>query len=269
MKTSVLLVFMVVTLLVVSSSGCAPAPTPVPPTLTPSSTPTLTLTPTVTLTPTPTATPTLTPTPSPSPLPTVAMDFKRVTLNEFLPNMIVSIPVSFEIPKEYVLDTSDPYSDPVWMPRVKGKISQTENPQTSYFWGRYFWGGIGYDPTTDEFTNEINSMNDTAMLKELESVGLIITNVERKNIGAYPVLFVEADAHYQDPTSNKPVVRKAHYVDIATLVGTNAVFVIFFSSLEMNPAEDYTIWEHFKNSFEGTSVGPTPLPGVTLIFATP
>jgi len=268
MKTSVLLVFTVIALLVVTTNGCAPAPTPIPPTLTPSSTPTKTLTPTLTSTPTPTLTPTVTPTPSPSPFPTVEMAFRRITLNEFLPDLIVSIPISFEIPKEYV-NASGPYDDPVWLPPDQVKIIQTGNPATNYFWGRYFFGGVGYDSSTDKFTNEINDMSDTTSLKEYESSGVTVTNVERKNIGAYPVLFVEAEIQVQDPASNKQVARKVNFVDIATLTGTNAVFVIFYSSLPINPAEDFTIWEHFKNSFEGTSVGPTPLPGITLIFATP
>src|SRR5690349_3200641 len=85
-------------LLTILLNGCAP----VLPSVLPTFTPMTTYPPTNTFTPVVIVTPTLTFTASPLPSSTAALGFKRVSINYFIPNLSFEIPVSFEIPQDYV-----------------------------------------------------------------------------------------------------------------------------------------------------------------------
>lgn len=225
MKTLVLSVLSF-TLLVLIVSGCAPAPASIP-----------------------------------SPVP---IDFKRITLNEFNPDLIVSLPISFEIPKDYILTNIEFFSSShFWMPADIAKVSQTKNekPDTSFLEAA-FTQNVGYDSVTDKFLNSINDMNDKKSIEEYKAAGATVNNVERVNVGEFPILILELDIPYGD------TVRKVHFVYIASLIETNVVMVRFYFSLPLNPSEDYIIWQHFRNSLEGKS-GARPTPLVPFITTTP
>jgi hypothetical protein len=140
-------------------------------------------------------------------------------------------------------------------------------PENAFFTAT-FSSNVAYDRTTNRFINAVNDMNDTVALQEYKTAGIKVNHAERINVGEYPMVIIEADVTYPDSASNKSLVRKIHFVYIASLIETNVVLLYFDFSLTKDDPKAYTTWEHFKNSFEGKSgVGPTPL--VPFLTATP
>lgn len=232
-------------LLVITMIGCAPAITPILPTFTPlpSSTPTITFTPTIT------STPTITVTPSPLPSPTSSFDVKRVSLKEFIPDLLFDFPISFEIPQDYVLfSVPSDYGAYYWMPQTDGELFQkteTKPRDTSFFRAKLSLN-VGYDSQTDKFINTPNDINDTDLIQEIESQGIKVYRIERKNIGEYPILIMEIEVPYSETT------RMVNFAYIATLVDTNVLWISYYFTLPTNPEKDREIWNRFETSLERT-----------------
>lgn len=174
-------------LLVITTIGCAPAITPISPTFTPLPS----HTPTIIFTPSFTSTPTITITPSPLPSPTASFDVKRVSLNEFIPDLLFEFPISLEIPQDYVLfSVPSDYGAYYWMPQTYGELLQkneTKPRDTSFFLGKVSLN-VGYDVQTDKFIGAPNDANDKDILSAYESQGIKLNRLERKNIGEFPIL---------------------------------------------------------------------------------
>jgi hypothetical protein len=230
-------------LLVITMIGCAPAIAPISPTFTPlpSSTPTITFTPTIT------TTPTITVTPSPLPSLTASFDVKRVSLKEFIPSLLFEFPISFEIPQDYVLFTAPSEVDTYyWMPQTDGELFQkTETePRDISFFRATFSLNVGYDVQTDKFIGAPNDINDKDLIQEIESQGIKVYRIERKNIGEYPILIIEIEVPYSETT------RRVNFAYIATLVETNVLLIRYYFSLPTNPEKDRAIWDRFETSLE-------------------
>lgn len=248
--------------------GCATA------TATPTPTSTPLIAPTRAITTTATSAPTLTQTPTS--ISTVPIDFQRVALNDFFPNLIVSMPLSMEIPKEYVIfapkDTTPPYywGTPEDMEYVRANQNTNILPllPDHAFFTALFSTNVGYDQKTDQFINTINDMSDTVTLQEYKAAGMKINDVEKRYIGEYPILIIEADVTYPDSATNTKLTRKINFVYVASLVETNVVLLYFDFSLTKDDPIAYTTWEHFKNSFERMQ-GTESIPLVPFITATP
>jgi len=232
-------------LLVTTMIGCAPAITPISPTFTPlpSSTPTITFTPTFT------STPTITITPSPLPSPTASFDVKRVSLKEFIPDLLFEFPISLEIPQDYVLfSVPSDYGAYYWMPQTDGELLQkteTKPRDTSFFLGKLSLN-VGYDVQTDKFIGAPNDTNDKDILSAYESQGIKLNRLERKNIGEFPILILEFEVPYAETT------RLVNMVYLATLVDTNVLWITYYFTLPTNAEKDRAIWDRFETSLERT-----------------
>jgi hypothetical protein len=230
-------------LLVITPIGCAPVVTPISPTFTPmpSSTPTITFTPTIT------STPTITITPSPLPSPTASFDVKRVSLKEFIPDLLFDFPVSFEIPQDYVLFSAPgEYGAYYWMPQGNGELFQkteTKPRGISFFVGKPSLN-VGYDVRTDKFIGPPNDPHDKDIISIYESQGIKLNRVERKNLGEFPILILEFELPYAETT------RLVNMVYLATLVETNVLWITYYFTLPANPEKDRAIWERFEASLE-------------------
>lgn len=232
-------------LLLIMMIGCAPATTPISPTFTPlpSSTPTITFTPTIT------STPTITITPSPLPSPTASFDVKRVSLKEFIPSLLFEFPISFEIPDEYVMFTvNSEYDTYYWLPQDKGELMQKTDtkPRDTNFFRAKLSLNVGYDSQTDKFIGAPNGADDKDLIQEIESQGIKVYRIERKNIGEFPVLIMEIEVPYSETT------RMVNFAYIATLVETNVLWVSYYFTLPTNLEKDREIWDRFEKSLERT-----------------
>lgn len=136
------------------------------------------------------------------------------------------------------------------------------------FFNALFSTNVGYDQKNDQFINILNDMNDTAALQKYKSSGMKINDVERRYIGEYPILIIEADVTYPDTATNTKLTRKINFVYVASLVETNVVLLYFDFALTGENPKTHDIWEHFKNSFERTQ-GIESIPPVPFITATP
>jgi hypothetical protein len=207
-------------LLAVMVSGCAPAIAPALPTFTP----------------------------MPSSLPTTSFDVKRVPVREFIPNLLFEIPISFEVPQDYVLfEFPDIYHDTYfWMPQQYEGVFRPKD--TSYFQAKLA-PNVTYDSQSDKFINVPNDVNDEDIIWLLESDGAKLNRIERKKIGEFPILILELELSDEE----RPEVAKTRLVNriyVATLVDTNVLWIDYYFSLPANQQKELAIWERFESSFE-------------------
>ena len=226
-------------ILTVMLIACAPVITSIAPTLTPMLSPT----PTITYTLVATSTVTLTPIPSPLPSSTASFGFKRVSVKEFIPNLSLDVPISFEVPKDFV-PCSDYFDTYFWSSQ---KCEGPFRPQnTSYFQAKLA-PNVTYDSQIDKFIHTPNDFNDSDMMFLLESTGAKLTRIERKNIGEFPVLILELKLPYaEEPGETRmQMVNRAY---IATLIDTNVLWIDYYFYTDFE--NESLIWKHFESSFE-------------------
>lgn len=235
-------VFLLV-LLTVMLIGCTPVLTSILPTFTPM----LSSSPTITYTPIPTSTLTLTPTPPPLPSSTASFGSKRVSIKEFIPNLSFDVPISLEIPKDFVLcqfpDSFDTY---FWASQNCEGYFRPQN--TSYFQAKLA-PNVTYESQIDRFINVPNDFNDKDIMSFLESIGVKLNRIERKNIGEFPVLILELGLPYEDE-SEVVKTQLVNRVYIATLVDTNVLWIDYYFYLPTDFEKESSIWDHFESSFE-------------------
>jgi hypothetical protein len=185
-------------------------------------------------------------TPAPLPSSTASLGFKRVSIQEFIPNLSFDVPISFEIPDDFIScqfpDNPDSY---FWTPQKCEGYFRPRN--TSYFQAKL--APSKYESQSDRFTNVPNDTSDVEIIALFESQGAKLSRIERKNIGEFPVLILELEWAYEET----PGVAKTHVVKrifIATLVDTNVLWIDYYFDLPTNLEKDSAVWEHFEASIE-------------------
>lgn len=227
--------------------ACVPVITSNVPTLTPMLSPAWT----ITYKPVATSTLTLTPTLSPLPSSTASFGFRRVSVKEFIPNLSFGVPISldtpisFEIPKDFVLcpDSLETY---FWSSQ---KCEGSFRPQNTNYFQTKIAPNVTYESQIDRFINVPNDFNDKDIMSFLESLGVKLNRIERKNIGEFPILILELELPYEEEHG---VVKTqlVHRVYIATLVDTNVLWVDYYFHSPTDFEKESSIWDHFESSFE-------------------
>jgi hypothetical protein len=163
-----------------------------------------------------------------------------------MPNLSPEIPISFEIPQDYVWDQFPGAGDTFfWMPQKY--ISVFRHEDTSHFEAKL--ARSTYDSQTDRFSNLPNDFNDEDIIGLYEHEGAKLNRIERKNIGEFPILILELELSYETApgvVNNQRVNR----VFIATLVDTNVLWIDYYFSSPARLEQESAIWERFESSFE-------------------
>ena len=225
---------LILVLLAVIGNACASTSTPAVPTSTVMPFSTLAFT----FTPTSTSTPTFTITPLPSS--TASPGFQRISLKSFVPLLSVDLPISVEIPQDYVTCNLGSLDTTWWGPPQC-------DPDTTSFFLAYSPINGQYDYHTDKFIGVPNDINDD-LISKYEQFGEKINRVERRNIGEFPVLILELELVNQPgPEALRYLVN---WVLIATHADTEVVKIeYYFPSLTISEKEA-AVWKHFESSLE-------------------
>lgn len=231
-----------IAVLIAVSVNCATLSTPEP-----TSTPAASATPPPTKTNTPippTATNNPTPTFTATPiLPTPDISFRKIRLSDFHGNLLFDFPISLEIPREYARVTDAP----IWMPKQYTNQFDGQVPIEADFLRVMTTTNVGYDAETNTFIGVPYTEQEKKDYEE--QVNGKITFIEQREIGGFPIVIIEtSDINHP----NLEGYTKVNILYLATLIGTNTIFISTFSSPENFLRNEY-IWARLISSLSPTN----------------
>ena len=161
-----------------------------------------------------------------------------MTLTEFFAGGIEGIPLSIEIPTQYVhakgLDVAPHYS--YWMrpEDVKAAVETQDLPKKN----GYVYGKVSLDMAYDAGKGKFS--NEDKFKPEMKKAGFTFLELNRRKVNGYPILsFMAKD-------------KKGHLVNamyVAALVDTN-VICIAYQSPENDLKTAQSVWKHIVASLE-------------------
>jgi hypothetical protein len=160
-----------------------------------------------------------------------------VPFDEFFAGQVAHLPLSLEIPAQYVFAKGlrVPFSYTYWMQQSEIAVaakSQDLPTKTGYIYGKISLD-VGYDRLSDRFTGE------DGMQTKLNQSGLDLLEMKRVTVGIYPILSVVSRAR---STGN---IVCAMYV--GTLIDTNVLYIAYRPP-ENNLTRGSEIWRHILES---------------------
>ena len=170
--------------------------------------------------------------------PASAQTYKKLTLAEFFAGEIEAIPLSIEIPSQYVhaegLDVEATYS--YWMRTedVAAAVKTQDLPKKNgYIYGKVSLD-MAYDADKGKFANEAK------FEAEMKKAGFKFLELKRQKINGHPILsFMAKD-------------KKGHLVNamyVATLVDTNVIYIAY-QSPENDLKTAQSVWKHILASLK-------------------
>jgi hypothetical protein len=188
-------------------------------------------------------------TPSPTPAMTAdATDFRRVALNEFVPDLLYEFPISLEIPGDFArFDIENSSGRYIWMRPAQGQDptfpAEFDKPDTAYFVVGLSLN-VGYGADTDRFIGMPDSIEE--LQASVEAQGIQVRRLERKDLRDFPVLILESEAPYGGRT------RTVVTTYLATGIETNTLLIQFYFATGPETPEDRAVWERFESSLVQT-----------------
>ncbi len=173
-----------------------------------------------------------------TPEPVSVQEYKRVSLDEFFAGQIVSIPLSFEIPAQYVHATrlKEPVAYSYWMQsnEVAGVVRSDNLPvKTGYLYGKVSMN-VGFDQRKGKFSDE------DAFEGQLAKAGMTLVEQKRFEVNGYPVWSL--------------IVRQKdgkviYSMYIAMLIESNALYIVYRPPTN-DLATGRAAWNRFISSIE-------------------